>query len=677
MPDLLPEGLPKGGRLPLRRLQRSWLESQDMFVLVALALAVGSVTALGAIAFRWLIDFFHGVFFTEIPAGSVPVPLLVALGGLLVGLLTWFGAREAQGHGVPEVIMAVALRGGRIRGRVAIVKALASAITLGSGGSAGREGPIVQIGAALGSKLGQVLHCPEERVILLVACGSAAGISATFNAPLAGVFFALEVILGEFATRAFSMVVLSSVTASALSRAALGNSPAFTAPGHVHPYEFGWFLGLGLLAGLVGIVYTRLLYLAEDGFEALRLPAPVKPALGGLLMGFVALLYPQVTGNGYEIIDGALANRLDVPLMAALVLAKIVATALTLGSGGSGGTFAPALYIGAVLGGAYGGWVQGLTPLATPAGGAYALIGMAAVFGSSARAPITAVLMLFELTGDYRLILPLMAATVLATMVSALLDRESIYSVKLKRRGVDLAGREKLLQDPMRRITVGEVMSRDFESVAPDLPLASLVELFNQTGHHGFPVVDRRGRLRGMVTLKDLEYARMRRRSFPAKAAVQTLATAAPGYVCPEDSLSLALRTMGRLGVGRLPVVDSGATRRLVGILRRADIIAAYNREAGEEEGQGASLKVRTTFEAEFVEIVLPPSTPWAGRALRDLPFPEQAVLVAIRRGTETLVPRGQTTLSAGDVVVAFSRPETRSQVRRLLAAAAPPPDEG
>ena len=682
--DKLPARTPSepSSRVSLRSLRRSWLESHDLLQQVTLALAVGLVTSAGALVFRWLIDFFHGLFFGRIPPGTVPLPLLVGLGGLLVGLLIHYGAREASGHGVPEVILAVALRGGRIRGRVAVVKALASALTLGSGGSAGREGPIVQIGAALGSKIGQVLRMPEERVILLVACGAAAGLSATFNAPVAGVFFSLEVILGEFATRSFSMVVLSSVTAGVISRAFLGDFPAFATPRHalLYPSELGWYLLLGALAGVVGVVYNRMLSLSEQGFDALRVPDPVKPALGGLLVGMLALWYPQVMGNGYDVIEGALNSRLDVALMAVLVGAKIVATALTLGSGGSGGTFAPALYIGAVLGGALGGWVHGLVPLRSEDPGAYALVGMAAVFAASARAPITAVLMVFELTGDYRIILPLMGATVLATLISNLVDRESLYSINLKRRGVDLLGRERAREDPMRRVTVGEVMTRDFETVALNLPVPGLVDLFNRTGHHGFPVVDERGRLRGMVALKDLEYSRLRDRGLDERATVRTLATLDPGYVCPEDSLHLALRTMGRLGVGRLPVVDAPSTRRLVGVLRRADIIGAYHREVeGAETGEEAlapdptaPLKVRTSFEAEFLEIALPSTSPWDGVEVRALPFPREAVLVAVRRGNEVLIPRGSTVLRAGDVAVAFCRPETRSEVRHLLAASRP-----
>lgn len=655
-------------------MRRPWVESHDVLFQVVTAVLVGVITALGALVFRWLIDFFQDLFFRWAPAevGPIPLPLLPAAGGLLVGFLIYYGAREAKGHGVPEVMEAVAMNGGRIRARVAAVKALASAVTIGSGGSAGREGPIVQIGASLGSAFGQRLHLREERVIMLVACGAAAGISATFNAPVAGVFFALEVILGEFATRSFAMVVLSSVTAGVISRALLGDVPAFAAPHHalVHPSELAWYVALGLLAAVVGVLYSRTMGLAESLFSRLRIPEPLKPAIGGFLVGAMALWFPQVLGNGYDTITGALQSRMDVLLMASLVLAKILATSLTLGSGGSGGTFAPALYIGAMLGGAFGGWVHGVAPGHTAEGGAYALVGMAAVFAASSHAPITAVLILFELTGDYRIILPLMAATVVATLLASLLDRDSMYTARLRQRGLT-PRTEETHDNPMRRVLVGDVMTRDFETVPPNLPLPDLARLFERTGHHGFPVVDAKGRLRGMVALKDLEYATMRAEALDAKATVRSIATLDPGHVCPEDSLHVALRVMGRLGVGRLPVVESPQNRRLVGVLRRSDIIGAYNREleGGEVQEEVARLKVRTSSEADFLEIALPADTPWDGVPVRDLDLPDEAVLVAVRRGQELLIPRGGTVLEAGDVVVAFSRPATRPALRRLLGA--------
>lgn len=658
----------------LRHLRRPWVESHDVLLQVVLAVMVGVITGLGALVFRWLIDFFQDLFFRWAPAqlGPIPLPLLPAFGGLLVGLLVYYGAREARGHGVPEVMAAVAQNGGRIRGRVAAVKALASALTIGSGGSAGREGPIVQIGASLGSALGQRLRLREERVILLVACGAAAGISATFNAPVAGVFFALEVILGEFATRSFSMVVLSSVTAGVISRAMLGDVPAFVAPRHalIHPSELGWYVVLGLLAAVVGVAYSRAMGLSERLFARLRLPEPVKPAVGGFMVGALALWFPQVMGNGYDTITAALHSDLDVLLMASLVGAKIVATALTLGSGGSGGVFAPALYVGAVLGGAFGGWVHGVAPHHTAEGGAYALVGMAAVFAASSHAPITAVLILFELTGDYRIILPLMAATVVATLVAGLLDRDSIYTAKLRARGLTPRSEEGP-DNPMRRVLVGEVMTRDFEMVAPDMPLVDLAALFDRTGHHGFPVVDGRGRLLGMVSRRDLEYAALREETLGEGATVRSIATFEPGFACPEDSLHFALRVMGRLGVGRLPVVESPQARHLLGVLRRADIIDAYNRQlqSGEVQEEVARLKVRTSSEADFLEIALPGDTPWDGVAVRDLGLPHEAVLVAVRRGADLIIPRGDTVLEAGDAVVAFSRPATRPELRRLLGA--------
>lgn len=663
--------LPTPPRISFRALRRP-LESHDVLFQVITAVMVGVITGLGALGFRWLIDVVHDLFFVVAPAelGPIPLPLLPAVGGLLVGLLIHFTAREAKGHGVSEVMSAVALEGGRIRGRVGVVKAFASALTIGSGGSAGREGPIVQIGAALGSTVGRWMHLREEWVILLVACGSAAGISATFNAPVAGVFFALEVILAEFATRSFSMVVLSSVTAAAISRAALGDTPAFLAPRHamVHFSEVGWYLVLGLLAGAVGVLYTHAMDRSERLFGSLRIPEPAKPALGGLLVGVLALWFPQVMGNGYETITSALQNNLDFALMASLVVAKIVATALTLGSGGSGGVFAPSLYIGAVLGGAFGDWLHRAYPAHTAPEGAYALVGMAGVFAASSHAPITAVLILFELTGDYRIILPLMAGTVVATLLARHLDRDSIYTAKLRRSGVVPRG-EEAHDNPMRRVSVGEVMTRDFDTVPPNMPLAELAGLFNRTGHHGFPVVDERGRLRGMVTLRDLQYAALRDETRDPRGMVRNVATLEPGYVCPEDSLHYALRVMGRLGVGRLPVLDSPQSRSLVGVLRRADIIEAYERECGESEEEVARLKVRASSEADFLEIVLPTDTPLAGAAVRDLDLPQEAILVAVRRGKDLLIPRGDTVLQAGDVVSAFSRPDSRPALRRLLGA--------
>lgn len=424
-------------------------------VLLVLALLVGATTALGAIVFRWLIATFTRLFtgYDDYAGlGRVANPHLPGLGwwfvlgtpvvaGLIYGPLVHRFAREARGHGVPEVMYAVACRGGRIAPQVALVKALASALTIGGGGSVGREGPIVQIGSALGSTVGRVIGANEERMRLLVACGAASGISATFNAPLAGVFFAMELILRDFATRSFAMVVLSSVTASVIGRAVLGDDPFLSLPTFAvdHSVEYLLFAVLGVLAGLVGVAFTRFLYLIEDACDAIwRGPEWLRPAVGGLFLGGLLLILPQMYGVGYPVLENGVLGKYTVLFLLVLLVGKMFATSLTIGIGGSGGVFAPSLFIGAMLGSAYGQIVGDLFPQVAGPVGAYGLIGMGAVFAGAARAPITAVIILFELTDEYSIILPLMAAIVIATEVSHLISRDSIYTLKLSRRGIDL-----------------------------------------------------------------------------------------------------------------------------------------------------------------------------------------------------------------------------------------------
>ncbi|MBZ5740485.1 chloride channel protein [Nocardioides mangrovi] len=424
--------------------------------MLALALTIGAGAGLGAVAFRWLVLTFTRVFSGHddySDAGHAAHPWLPGLGpwfvvaapvvaGLLYGPLVHAFAREARGHGVPEVMDAVARRGGRIRPQVAVVKALASALCIGGGGSVGREGPIVQIGSALGSTLARLVRSDVEHTRLMVACGAAGGIAATFNAPLAGVFFAMELILVDFAARSFGMVVISSVTASVIGRAILGNDPFLTLPEFrvEHVSEYLLFALLGVLAGLVGVGFTRALYAIEDACDAVwRGPEWLRPAVGGIVLGLLLLALPEMYGVGYPVLGNGVAGAYTVGFLVVLLLAKVVATSLTIGIGGSGGVFAPSLFIGAMLGAAFGQSAQALLPGVVGAAGAYGLIGMGAVFAGAARAPITAVVIMFELTGEYTIILPLMAAIVLATGISHLVSADSIYTLKLRRRGVDLA----------------------------------------------------------------------------------------------------------------------------------------------------------------------------------------------------------------------------------------------
>ncbi|MDH4138768.1 MAG: chloride channel protein, partial [Anaerolineae bacterium] len=546
-------------------------------VLVATAILVGLGAGVGAVIFRWLIESFDKIRIALGTIGPFGVVVAPALGGLVVGPLIYLFAREAKGHGVPEVMEAVAMRGGRIRPIVVVIKSLASAISIGSGGSVGREGPIVQIGSALGSTLGQILHMSDDRIRNLVACGAAGGIAATFNAPIAGVLFALEVILGEFGVGYFSTVVISSVTASVIGRIFLGDEPAFPVPPYsmVSPWELLLYAVLGIAAAFVALAFTRILYMLEDVFDAWRFPEYLKPVIGGLGIGIVGLYFPDLFGVGYGAIERALLGKMLVGTVLLLLVLKMVATSLTIGSGGSGGVFAPSLFIGSMLGAAYGAIVHNWLPTLTAAPGAYALVGMAAVFAGAARAPITSIIILFEMTDDYRIILPLMFATVISTLLSEHLSRESIYTLKLTRRGIRLErGRD---IDVMQGITAGEAMTPDPETVSVNTTLRELSDRFATSHYHGYPVLDEKGRLCGVVTLQDLERV-TRNGKRPPGATVEQICTRSPLVAYPDEPLWAALKRIGTRDIGRLPVVSRDDPTRLVGLIRGNDIIRAYNK---------------------------------------------------------------------------------------------------
>ena len=377
----------KGLNYRLNFLLDRWSLPEE-FIIVGTALLVGLGTGLGAVIFIRMLEEISA-YSTIVSDRIAVVPgtlLTMGVAGLLVGIIIDRFASEAKGHGVPEVMEAVAIRGGRIRARVAAAKVLASSLTIGTGGSAGREGPIVQVGAALGSALGQVLRFSEERVSTLVACGAAAGIAATFNAPIAGTIFALEVILGSFTVRYFGAVVISSVTAAIVSRLMLSERPAFLVPAYplTHLGEVPIYVVLGVLAALLAIVFIRVLYFAEDVFDGWKVPLPVRTTVGMLLTAVVGLMLPgrEVLGSGLVFTGSSIAENfsLTVQMMAILLVAKMLATVFTLGSGNSGGVFAPSLFLGAILGGIVGTVAHGLWPTVAVNPGAYAIVGMAAVF---------------------------------------------------------------------------------------------------------------------------------------------------------------------------------------------------------------------------------------------------------------------------------------------------------
>lgn len=561
--------------------------------MITLAVVVGIFAGLGAVVFRHLIAFCQHLFFEGFAGALAPLMgdfrwvIVPAAGGLLVGPMVHFLAREAKGHGVPEVMEAVALRGGRIRPRVAVVKSLASSICIGSGGSVGREGPIVQIGSALGSTIAQLLNLPPRFTRTLVACGAAGGIAATFNAPLAGAFFALELILRDWGAATFAPVVVASFCATVIGRTFLGDNPAFQIPEYsvATLSELPMFALLGLLASLVGIAFTVLLYALEDMWDAVYMPEWLKNTPGGLLVGLIGLLALALIGDyqsyqlgvygvGYETMDLVLSGHFTIlSVTAGLLVLKLLATAMTLGSGGSGGVFAPSLFMGCMLGASVGAVVHAAFPSLTTTPAAYALVGMGAVFAAASRAPVTSVLIVYEMTQDYRMILPLMLACAVSVALAHALYRFSIYNLKLVRRGIhiDLAHEPALLSE----LTVAEAMTTDVMSVRPDQRVRDILHLFEETKHHGFPVVDEQGKLHGIVTIGDV------RRALDQGAVdspVSEVATHDLVVAFPDETLNDALLKLGLRDVGRLPVVDRKDHSRLLGLVTRKNILSAYNR---------------------------------------------------------------------------------------------------
>jgi CIC family chloride channel protein len=560
------------------------LRINEHAIMAILGATVGLGGGIGAIAFRYLIGLFQSLLYGS--SGNLleivqQTPWYLkfwvpALGGLVVGPLVYFFAKEAKGHGVPEVMEAVALRKGVIRKRVAFVKILASAVCIGTGGSVGREGPIVQIGSAIGSAIGQIIRVSGERIRTLVGCGAAAGIAATFNAPIAGSMFALEIILGDFGLATFSPIVISSVVATAVSRHYLGNSPAIIVPPYqlVSPWELPIYVLLGIFCAAVGVTFTRTLYKAEDLFSGLKMPEYLKAVAGGFMIGIMALLFPHVLGVGYPGIELALMGKLSILFRFLLIFFKILATSLTIGSGGSGGIFAPSLFLGSMAGGFFGTIVHAFLPGVTANPGAYGIVGMGAVVSATTHGPLTAILILFEMTGNYRIILPLMITCIVGSVTSGQLLKESIYTMKLIRRGVNIrAGKDINL---LKSILVQDAMSHAVETVHEGFPLAKLAETIADSKYHSFPLVDRDGNLTGILSYLDYHDV-IHDRDLDHLIVAKDIATSEVITIYPDDSLYAALEKITPKDFSILPVVSKENSKKLLGIITRRDIIGAYN----------------------------------------------------------------------------------------------------
>jgi CIC family chloride channel protein len=689
-------------RIPLfRRLSEKYIlgltkanMTEHSFVLV-MALLIGTLGGLGAVGFRKLIELFQTLCWGakgEILHIIRDLPwywvlLVPATGGLIVGLIVRFFARETKGHGVPEVMEAVALRHGVIRPRVVLAKMLAAAVCIASGGSVGREGPIVQIGSALGSTIGQFFRVSKRRLRTFVGCGAAAGIAATFNAPIAGALFSVEVILGDFGISQFSPIVVSSVIATVVSRYFLGNFPAFVVPQYnlVSPWELLPYAILGLTCGLVAFLFIRILYLTEDSLDKVKLPEYIKAALGGLCIGGIGILYPEVFGVGYETITQALQGGLVWQILLALVLIKLAATSITLGSGGSGGIFAPSLFLGAMAGGFLGTLFHSFFPQITADSGAYALVGMGAVVAATTHAPITAILILFELTNDYKIILPLMLACIISTLFALRLCSDSIYTLKLVRRGVDIfQGREMNILKSMR---VRDIMRSSVEIVPADTSLTKLVELAIHSPHSCFYLEDPKHKLTGVIDEITLRQVMAMSHELEHLLIAQDIANASVISVKEDDNLDRVMRQFGQQNMDELPVVSAAQPDKVTGTLQRRDAIEAYNKEILKRDvAGGMASRIQDMDQLRKVNVIggfsmMEWETPVAfvGQTIREIalrPNYNVEVILIKRHLTEAndtanidyLVPTADTRIQSGDVLLLFGKNKILDQIKRKIA---------
>jgi len=554
--------------------------------LLILAAVIGVLAGAASTVFRWMIDFFARVFSGEgllmgLSAGVVMMlmPFMPMLGGLIIGLSRRYFPESVAENGVDQVMEAVVLKNGKIRKRALSVCALTSSITIGSGGSAGRVGPTVQICSVIGSMFGQMLKLSSERIRVLVGCGAAAGIAATFNAPLAGMIFVMEIILGEFTIHSLSPIIIASVMGTVTGHALEGDEMTFRVPVHevVNPSEIFFYLLLGALCGITAHLFTQCYYRSQKFFdEQVNISIILKPALGGLIVGLLALLTPQVRGNGFPEMEQVLNGNLFWGMALALIFTKIIATAVTLGSGGIGGTFAPSLFIGAMVGATFGGAVHGILPDWTASSETYALVGMAALASAVMQAPLTSILILFEMTKDYTIVLPSMVCCIVATYTMRRFTKNSIYVQTLLNRGINIQHGKAI--SILSTMFVRDVMTEEVVTIPEEMPFKNIVEIVSYSRHLYYPVVDQEGHMVGIISFADIRDA-AQEEGMEETALARDLATSDVVTLKPNHNLNEALAKFTELDVVQIPVVHVGNPKKVIGLLRRSDVQAVYNRE--------------------------------------------------------------------------------------------------
>jgi CIC family chloride channel protein len=568
-----------------------------MVLISLLAAGVGLLAGVIAFALYRLIGLFtniafYGSFVADFSSARhnhlglwvIPIPVL---GGIIVGFMAKYGSPKIKGHGIPEAMEAVMISRSRIEPRVAILKPLSAAIAIGTGGPFGAEGPIIQTGGAVGSLVGQIFHTTASERKVLLACGAAAGMSATFNTPIAGVILAIELLLFEFKARSFIPLVIASTLATAVHMQLLGAGPMFA----VKAMDFGipaalpFYLVLGLVCGLAAVAFSKALYWVEDQFEKLPVDELWWPATGALGLGIIGYFVPRVLGVGYDTIGDILNGNVALKLLLVVMIAKAAALVISLGSGTSGGLLAPMFMSSAALGGVFAAAVDWIIPSAHLSPGAFALVAMGAVFGAASRATFAFIIFAFEITRDYNSVLPLMLVCVIADGVAMLLmPKSSIMTEKLERRGLHI--HQEYEADVLHQVAVSETMDHEVPILRSDLRLGELAERIARrdpelSRHQGMVVLDKEGKLAGIITRGDV--LRALDQDPAGTMTVLEAATRAPIVTYPDEALHEASVKMLRNNIGRLPVVDRKDHGHVIGYLGRPGVLAARLRRLHDE----------------------------------------------------------------------------------------------
>jgi CIC family chloride channel protein len=569
-----------------------------MVLMSFLAAGVGLIAGLIAFVLYKLIGLFTNIFFyhrfaadfisarhNQLGLWVIPIPVI---GGIIVGFMAKYGTSKIKGHGIPEAMEAVMVNRSRIEPRVAILTPLSAAIAIGTGGPFGAEGPIIQTGGAVGSLVGQVLHTTASERKVLLACGAAAGMSATFNTPIAGVILAIELLLFEFKARSFIPLVIASTLATAVHMQLLGAGPMFkvtTAMDFGIPHALPFYLLLGLVCGLAAVGFSKLLYWTEDQFEKLPVDELWWPAIGALGLGIIGYFVPRVLGVGYDTIGDILNANLAWKLLLVVMVAKAVALVISLGSGTSGGLLAPMFMSSAAMGGVFAMGVDRIFPAANLSAGAFALVAMGAVFGAASRATFSFIIFAFEITRDYNSVLPLMLVSVIADGIAMwLMPRASIMTEKLARRGLHI--HQEYEADVLQQVRVSETMDQDVPTLPGAMKVSELSDRIARRDlavcrHQGMVVLDSAGKLAGVITRGDV----MRALNADPSGSATVLDAGSREVVVtyPDEMLHDASAKMLRNNIGRLPVVDRKDPARVVGYLGRPGIMAARLRRLDEE----------------------------------------------------------------------------------------------